>query len=193
MSLGLFGIAAASFAATNVDNLVVTTAQYAAAPAERVRRITTGQLVGYAVVVAISAAGAATLFEIPTRWIGLLGLVPLALGLRGLVALARRRDTPAGARWPLAAGVTTAALVTIGLGADNLAVYIPLFKEHSVGAGAVVVAYFTVFDVALCVGAWRAGRHPRAVALIERVGHWLSPLVYCVIGVVVLVAAGTLR
>jgi len=191
--LGLLGIAAASFAATNVDNLVVTTAQYAAAPAERVRRITTGQLVGFAVVVAVSAAGAAALFEIPTRWIGLLGLVPLALGLRGLVALARARGAPGGSRWPVAGGVTTTALVTIGLGADNLAVYIPVFKEHSVAAGAVVVLCFSVFDVALCLGAWRAGRHPRAVGLIERVGHWLSPLVYCIIGVVVLVVAGTLR
>lgn len=193
MGFGLLGVAAVSFAATNVDNLVVTTAQYAAAPVDRVRRITAGQLCGFAVVLGVSAGGAAALFEIPTRWIGLLGLVPLVLGLRGLVALVRSPDTPWGSRWPVAGGFTTAALVTIGLSADNLAVYIPLFREHTVAAGAVVAACFTVFDVALCAGARLAGRHRRTVGFLQRVGSWLSPLVYCVIGVVVLIGAGTIR
>lgn len=189
MGFELLGVAAASFAATNIDNLAVTTAQYSAAPPKRVRRTTTGQLLGFAVV---TAAAAAALFEVPTRWIGLLGLVPLILGVRGLVALVRSHGAPDDRRWPVAAGVTTAALVTIGVGGDNLAVYIPLFKEHSVVAGAVVVVCFTVFDLALCVAAWLIGRHPRTVRLLERVGSWLSPLVYCAIGVVVLIEAGTI-
>jgi cadmium resistance protein CadD (predicted permease) len=86
----LVGVAGGSFISTNIDNFVVTTAQFAAAPPQRVRRVAAGQLLGFAFIVLVSAAAAGALFELPTRWVGLLGLVPLALGIRGLVALRHR-------------------------------------------------------------------------------------------------------
>jgi len=188
--LSLAGIAAASFASTNVDNLVLTTAQVAAAPAHRTRRIVIGQLLGFAVIVLIGVIVATALFEIPTRWIGLLGLVPLALGIRGLLAL-RRASGDRATKWPLAAGLWTSALITIGNGGDNLAVSIPLLRESSGADRALVVAIFVVLDVLLCTIAVLAGRHPRTVRGIERFGVLATPVLYCVIGVVVLVRAGT--
>ena len=92
MAAGLgadLGVAAAAFVGTNVDNCVVTMAMVAGAPLERAHRIAAGQVIGFAVLVAVSAAAAAVLFEFSTAVVGLLGLVPLAIGVRGLVGLAR--------------------------------------------------------------------------------------------------------
>ncbi len=192
----LIGIAAVSFVSTNIDNFLLASAQYAAAPPHRVRRITIGQLLGFALVVTASAAGAAALFEIPTAWIGALGLIPLALGVRAFLGLARRganRDREANTRWPVAGGVITAALVTVGSSGDNLAVYIPLFHESTLLGGAAVVLCFIVFDLLLCWGAFALGRHPRTQGAVGRTGAWLTPIVYCIIGVVVLVRAGSLH
>ena len=114
----------------------------AGAPEERARRIALGQVIGFVVLVAVAAAAAALLFEFSAAVVGLLGLVPLAIGLRGLATLVQRRhdgedeEKPGrGRRRPLRAeqravgrSLTAATLITISAGGDNLAVYIPLFR-----------------------------------------------------------------
>jgi cadmium resistance protein CadD (predicted permease) len=187
----LLGLAAGSFVSTNVDNFVVTTAQFAAAPAHRVRRIVAGQLAGFLLLVAVSVAGAVVLFELPVRWVGLLGLVPIVLGIRGLLAL-RRPPDQRDPKWPVAAGFFTAGLVTIGNGGDNLAVYIPVLRQSDLAQGAFIVACLIVFDVAMCAGAYVLGRHPRTLGTLERAGAYAIPVLYCAIGVVVIVRAGTI-
>src|SRR5271156_393682 len=78
----------------------------AGAPVERAHRIAAGQVFGFALLVAVAAAAAALLFEFSAAVVGLLGLVPLAIGVRGLVGLRRARpgedanETAAGGgRW----------------------------------------------------------------------------------------------
>ena len=131
MSAGLpavLGLAAGAFVGTNIDNAAVTVAMIAAAPPARARRIALGQVIGFVVLVIAAIAMAVLLFEIPTRIIGLLGLVPLALGLRGLLALRHPEERSRVARRAVGSGVVAATLITIGAGGDNLAVYIPLFR-----------------------------------------------------------------
>ena len=65
----------------------MTAALIAGSPPERAHRIALGQVVGFMAVVALAAAAAAVLIEFSPRVVGLLGLVPLALGLRGLLRL----------------------------------------------------------------------------------------------------------
>ncbi len=216
MAAGLgadLGVAAAAFVGTNVDNCVVTMAMVAGAPLERAHRIAAGQVIGFAVLVAVSAAAAAVLFEFSTAVVGLLGLVPLAIGVRGLVALVRAhpepevkpRVEPTGGgrrRWPWRGGTTgerravgrsftAAALVTIAAGGDNLAVYIPLFRVGgATNVGAIVVA-FVVGEVLVTWLILTGGRHPKARSVMLRLGHLAVPVLLCCIGVLVMVQAGT--
>ena len=217
MSAGLgadLGVAAASFVGTNVDNCVVTMAMVAGAPLGRAHRIAAGQVLGFALLVAVAAAAAALLFEFSTAVVGLLGLVPLAIGVRGLVVLRRGRDGAeaeaeasvqpgAGRRgWrrrgrtrpeqrAVGRGFTAAALVTVAAGGDNLAVYIPIFR---VGGATNVVAIVAVFMAGEVLVTWLAltgGRHPKARGAMLRLGHLAVPVLLCCIGVLVMVQAGT--
>ena len=188
----LVGIAVGSFVSTNIDNFVVTTAQFSAAPPQRVWRVVAGQFLGFAFIVLVSAAAAGALFELPTRWVGLLGLVPIALGIRGLMALRHRNQAQYDAQTSVAPGLVTAALVTVGNGGDNLAVYIPILRASKLAEGAFFLLCLLVLDALLCAGALLLGRHPRTLVFVGKAGAYLIPVVYCVIGVIVLVRSGTL-
>jgi cadmium resistance protein CadD (predicted permease) len=186
------GLAAGAFLGTNVDNALVTATMVATAPPRRAHRIATGQVIGFSVLVVAAIAMALLLFEVPARVIGLLGLVPLSLGLRGLVELRRpgRRDRLA--RRAVGSGLVAAAVVTLGAGGDNLAVYIPLLRVSHLAGGVATVLVFTVGEVLLTILVLWAGGHQRARAVVARIGVVAAPLLYCAIGIVVLAQAGTL-
>ena len=74
---------------------------------------------GFVAVVALAAAGAVVLIEFSPKVVGLLGLVPLALGLRGLLRLRTTKGGVAVTRRAVGSGFTAAMLVTIAAGGDN--------------------------------------------------------------------------
>jgi cadmium resistance protein CadD (predicted permease) len=208
------GIAAAAFVGTNVDNCFVTMAMVAGAPLERAHRIAAGQVFGFVALVAASVAGAAVLFEFSTAVVGLLGLVPLALGVRGLVGLRRAHPEEevgtGGAEVAGGAGgrgrgrsrrrteqravgrsFTAAVLVTVAAGGDNLAVYIPLFRVGGATNLAAIAAVFVAGEVVVTWLVLTGGRHPKARAVMLRLGAVAVPVLLCGIGVLVMVQAGT--
>jgi cadmium resistance protein CadD (predicted permease) len=184
-------VALTAFVGTNVDNALVTTAMVATAPPERATRIAVGQLVGFTILVAVAAGTAVALFEFSTRIIGLLGLVPLAIGLRGLVGLRHAQGRSDPAKRAVGSGVIAAVLISIASGGDNLAVYIPLFRVAGTASIVSIAAVFAAGELLLSLFVLVAGRHPQARELVRRIGVVATPILYCAIGVLVLVQAGT--
>ena len=210
MAAGLgadLGVAAAAFVGTNIDNCVVTMAMVAGAPLERAHRIAAGQVFGFALLVAVAAAAAALLFEFSAAVVGLLGLVPLAIGVRGLVGLwrarsdgeddeaaagsGRRRSGRGPAQRAVGRSFTAAVLVTISAGGDNLAAYIPLFRVGGASNLGALAAVFVVGEAAVTWLVLTGGRHPRARGVMLRIGQVAVPVLLCCIGVLVMVEAGT--
>jgi cadmium resistance protein CadD (predicted permease) len=185
------GLAAGAFLSTNIDNGLVAVAMVATAPPQKAKRIAYGQLFGFVVLVIAAAAAAIALFDVPARAIGLLGLVPLALGIRGLIDLRHAEGRQRVARRAVGGGIVAAALVTIGAGGDNLAVYIPLFRVANTGGLIATAVVFIAGEVLLTMFVLSAGRHPRTRAITTRIGTIAAPLLYCVIGVLVLIEANT--
>ena len=195
------GIAAAAFVGTNIDNCVVTMAMVAGAPLDRSHRIAIGQVVGFTILVAAAAAAAAVLYEFSPAVVGLLGLVPLAIGVRGLVGLRGAAGQPGDAATAprrrgatdraVGRSLTAAALVTIGAGGDNLAAYIPLFRVGGTSNLLAIVTVFVAGEVGVTAIVLAGGRHPRTRTSMTRLGAVAVPVLLCGIGVLVMVEAGT--
>ncbi|MEE6256903.1 cadmium resistance transporter [Plantactinospora sonchi] len=181
--------AAGVFAATNVDDIVVLTVLFVAArTAGRPRpwQIVVGQYAGIGALVTASVAAAAGLLVIPEPWTGLLGLVPLALGVRALL----NRDD-AGPPEPVS-GTLGVAAVTVANGADNIAVYAPVFRTVGPADAGTYLLVFVVLVGLWCAVAAGLGGHSRVIRLVTRAGHWLVPALFVAIGLAILVGSGVL-
>jgi cadmium resistance protein CadD (predicted permease) len=167
----------------------------AGAPVERAHRIAAGQVAGFLVIVAAAAAAAAVLFEFSPKVVGLIGLVPLAIGVRGLLGLrsARGRADRESSVTQRAVGrsFTAAALVTIAAGGVNLAVYIPLFRVGGATRLAVIALVFVAGEIGLTALVLAGGRHPKARSVMTRFGVLAVPVLLCAVGALVMVEAGT--
>jgi cadmium resistance protein CadD (predicted permease) len=138
----------------------------------------------------VSAVAALGLTVLPDDWVGLLGLVPFGLGVRGLVAAVRSGDDDAPA--PVATGLLSVAGVTIANGADNISVYTPMFRTIGVADSLLTVAVFAVLVAAWCAaGSW-LGSHQKVIAVVRRFGRWIVPAVFMLIGTLIVIESGVI-
>jgi cadmium resistance protein CadD (predicted permease) len=176
---GAIPAGAAAFAATNVDDLFLLVAWFAAGRT-RARSIVAGQYLGIGALFAASAAASAVSLVVPEDWLRWLGLLPLLLGIKLLVSAGKEDE--AGE----AAGVGAVTAVTVANGADNIAVYVPLFANSSALAIALMGAVFAVLLALWCLAARWLVHHPAAGAPLRRHGPPLVPWVLVALGVWIL-------
>jgi cadmium resistance protein CadD (predicted permease) len=82
--------------------------------------------------------------------------------------------------------------VTIANGADNIAVYTPLFRAMSLADVATTIIVFLLLIAVWCAAGRMLGSHRGATTVIERWGHWLVPAVFIAIGLVIVVESNVL-
>jgi cadmium resistance transport/sequestration family protein len=180
--------AAGMFAGTNVDDIIILTVLFLTSRTNgkpRPWQIVAGQYLGFGVLVAISVIGALGLTVVPDRWVGLLGLVPIALGVRRLLKARLATREAAAASPVVAGGLVSVAAVTIANGADNTSVYTPAFRTLGSTDSLVTVAVFATLIAAWCGTASWLGSHRHVVTFVERFGHWLVPTIFVVIGALI--------
>jgi cadmium resistance protein CadD (predicted permease) len=169
-----------TFAVTNVDDICLLTLYFARrVPA---RRVVAGQYIGFSAIILLSLIGALAALVIPQGWSRLLGVLPLALGIRELYQRALQKTPTSKAS---GCGVMSIALITLSNGADNVGVYVPFFVANLHHLWLILTCY------GLLVGMWcRVGRglgsHSAVLRVIDRWGHWLMPIVLIGVGVYIL-------
>jgi cadmium resistance protein CadD (predicted permease) len=185
------GTAAAAFAATNVDDIVVLAVLFASRDDRlRGRQIVAGQALGITVLVVAALAVGAGLLALADRWVGLLGLIPIAFGVRGLRALRAGRD--ADEPPPLTVGALGVASITVANGGDNVAIYAPLFATMGADAFATTIAVFAVGVAVWCAAGRVIGSHPAVMRTVARTGRVAVPLVLIALGAFIVLESGLL-
>lgn len=185
------------FAATDVDDLLMLSAFFADSTL-RPRAIVIGQFAGIGVLTAVSVVAAFLALAIPQGWIALLGLVPLALGIRGAYSLWRSRESggadddadelraaEARAEQSTHSQWMAVAAVTIANGGDNLGVYIPVFSQQP-SAIPIYAAVFLVMTAVWCAAGHWLVHHPVLGRRIREYGHVALPFVLIAIGLHIL-------
>lgn len=191
LSGSLLATAIVAFLGTTIDDVIILTALFMARRATgrpTARAIVTGQYAGFVVIIAVALLAAGGLAIVPDRWVGLLGLVPIAFGVWGLWRLRGGDDD---SRPPPATSATRIATITFANGADNISVFTPLFRDlHATGA-LLATALFLILLGVWCVLGALLGSHRAVVASLGRVSHWLVPVVFIAVGVLILITSGT--
>ncbi len=183
---------AVSFAATNIDDIFVLTLFFGQV-GRRLRRwhVVAGQYLGFSALVAISLVGYFARFIVSPAWIGLLGLLPIALGVRHLLRRHESEEEEVGAR--RAAGVLSVAAVTFANGGDNIGIYTPLFAASDPASLLVMLAVFFVMLALWCVAGFFIGNHPAVKRTLDRYGHIIVPFVLIGLGIYIIIESGTLK
>jgi cadmium resistance protein CadD (predicted permease) len=185
------------FASSNIDDVLVLLGFFADSQFKR-SAIVLGQYLGIGALYLTSAAASLVSLVLDPAYVGLLGVVPIALGVAQLVKRSgakTRHRTDRGlhpSANPMNQTLVVAA-VTIANGADNLAIYVPLFGTVSAHAIAVIGVVFVIMTGVWCAVAFWLVRHPMLGAPIRRHGRRAMPFVLIGLGMFVLIQAGSRR
>ena len=176
-----------SYISTNLDDLFLLTFLYLQLTSRGRWRILAGRFLGIGALVAVSLLGAYGLTFVPEQYIRLLGLVPIGLGVKEWLAYRRDgEDDEAEAADGRAAGLSSAALLTIASGADNIGVYIPLFAGFSGGQIGIMLMIYALMTILFCLVGERLAELPRLRGLLERYQHILVPVIFIALGIYIL-------
>jgi len=179
-----------AFASTNIDDLFIL-ALFFGDKRFSVRDICWGQYLGIGLLVTLSYLGAHLGRWIDLRYIGLLGFIPIYLGIRQFCELFCRSGSkdpdPLHKKINLSQGFWAVSSVTFGNGGDNIGTYIPLFSTLDNSQLAVMLFIFLVMVGIWLITANYLARHPMLAKTIDRYGHLITPVVLFLLGVYILI------
>jgi cadmium resistance transport/sequestration family protein len=199
-------VGTSSFAATNIDDLVLLSLYFSQATTQQKRRaIVLGQYLGITVLVAVSLLTALTALVIPEEYIGLLGILPILLGVKQLLtsdtshavllpaelphSTSEIRQTFAGLLHPDIYSITA---VTMANGSDNIAIYTPLFASASLLRLVLILLVFVGMLALWCLIAYKLVQQPLILQFLQRWGSVLMPFVLIGLGLSIMAESGTL-
>ena len=189
---------AIAFVATNIDDLFVLMLFFVQVDSSFTKfQIYLGQYLGFTAIIACSLMGFFGGLIIPQHWIGLLGLLPIFLGIRAIVAPPEEGEIQ-GAALPntvftrfllrfFKPKTLSVAIVTFANGGDNIATYIPLFGSMELQPLVIVlVVFFGLIAVWCTVANWLAN-HPAIAPVLEQYNRILVPIVLIGLGIYILI------
>jgi cadmium resistance protein CadD (predicted permease) len=168
-------LAAVMFAATNADDLVLLGIFFSQSET-RPRTVVLGQLAGIGSLTAISYTASMLTLAVPHTWLPLIGVIPVAIGIRSLCRSLGDDAPPVAITWWAIAGITMAN------GADNLGVYIPAFAIQTSLQKVLTGVTFGLLTLAWCAVAWCAVRHPSLRPWVGQACRHAAPFVLIGIG-----------
>ncbi|MBM0740454.1 cadmium resistance transporter [Phormidium sp. CLA17] len=198
-----------AFAATNVDDFVILLLFFAQVNATfRPHHIVSGSYWGFAALIALSSVGFFGGLVVSSTWIGLLGILPIILGIKQLVQReqedAQVQDVtnesfPRSNRHPLVVALTKllhpqaykVAAVTFANGGDNIGIYVPLFAASDAIALGVILSVFFLLKGAWCYTAYRSAQNSRIAYVLARYGRTVVPFLLVGLGLFILWKNGT--
>ncbi len=181
--LVIIPIAAMAFAATNLDNLILLVS-FLSIPSVRVGSIFLGFITGMLILTGLSATATLLPALIPVKYLGLLGIIPVTVGIKELIAAKSKTGSASQIAVPAAPSSTFSAVVLtqISNGSDTIITLAPLIADSVPGAVILILVTFVAMAMLLWHIARRVHSQPAIAALTERYGRYLAPIVLILVG-----------
>ncbi len=185
-----------AFISTNIDDIFILTLFFGNKHFKP-REIIIGQYLGISSLIAISFVASLAGLVIDKMYIGLLGLIPIYLGIKGLIVLfgnSKNKDSDEELRTDSERNnIFVVAGVTIANGGDNIGIYTPLFATLTTSGTVTMIIVFLVMTILWCVIAKYLTAHPSIAQLVDKYGHILTPFVLIALGVFIFLESGSLK
>jgi cadmium resistance transport/sequestration family protein len=193
--------AAITFAATNIDDIFILMLFFSQTDKGfHLWHIVAGQVAGFTALILISLLGFFGGLVLPRAWIGLLGLVPIILGVRHWLNRAHedeleeseKEQVRKSRRSSALAAVTSVAVITFSNGGDNLGIYTPLFASLNLARLLLTLVVFYALLAVWCLIGFFIARHKTFAHVITHYGHLIVPFVLVALGFYIIIQNGTL-
>ncbi|MEH1941581.1 MAG: cadmium resistance transporter [Nostoc sp.] len=184
---------AIAFIATNIDDIVILLLFFSQINANfRPRHIVTGQFLGFTVLLILSLPGLFGGLVLSKSWIGLLGLLPMSIGISSLVnreedsseeIIAATEETEASTFTSFfSPQAYSVAAVTIANGSDNISVYVPLFASSNLESFLVIIGLFFLLLGVWCYVAYKLTNNRVIADVLTRYINNIVPFVLIGLG-----------
>lgn len=185
--------AAVAFSATNIDDILILLLFFSQINATfRPQNIVLGQYLGFIILLILSLPGFFGGLIIPQHWIGLLGLLPIAIGISSLInhqedslekIIAETTESETSTITNFFSPQTySVAAVTIANGSDNISVYMPLFASSNLSSFLVIISLFLLLLGIWCYAAYKLTHQKTIADVLTRYGNNLVPFVLIGLG-----------
>jgi cadmium resistance transport/sequestration family protein len=197
-----------AFIATNIDDIIILLLFFSQVDVNfRRRHIVVGQYLGFTFLIIASLPGFFGGLVVPREPIGLLGLLPIAIGIKQLVSREKEiaqvqtvgRFKQTSSSNPIGSFLLSVlnpqtykvAAVTIANGGDNISIYIPLFAGIKPASLAVILGTFFFMVGVWCAIAYLLTRQPTIAHILSRYGKHVVPFVLIGLGLLIMYDRGT--
>jgi len=185
----IIGVTAGAFLATNLDNLLLLATMYS-----RYFRhpwtVTAGYFAGMTLIAVITIMIGEVGEFIPLAYLGLLGVIPMMMGLLALWKLFRHSEAEA-VESKFAGNSALAiffALIAIQLsnGTDTIITFSTLYADSSDPSDYIVLPTFYAMVTIFSGLAYYSVRHPKLSQSLSRYGQYITPFILILVGFYIL-------
>lgn len=191
-----------TFSATNIDDIFILMLFYSQSAAIYPRRaIIGGQYLGFTWLILISLLGFLAGLVVPRPVIGLLGLIPVILGVRAWLNRNKEDENEDEEResveatgknsrglWSATLGV---AAVTFANGGDNIGIYTPLFAGSSATDLIIILIVFYILLGVWCFAGYAVSKQPHVAHVLTHYAHYIVPFVLIALGIFIMYESGS--
>lgn len=197
-----------AFTATNIDDIIILMLFFAQLNNQfRRRHIFVGQYLGFFAIIIASLPGFFGSFLIPRAWIGLLGILPIAIGIKQLFHRETENLEIQTVNTSLKASSDNTILnfilsiispqtykvaaVTFVNGGDNISIYIPLFAGNSFINLIIILIVFIIMKGVWYASAYLLARQALIANVLTQYGKNAVPFILIALGLYLMYDRGT--
>jgi cadmium resistance protein CadD (predicted permease) len=203
-----------AFTVTNIDDMMILLLLFSQSDSSfRKRHIFIGQYLGFFAIIMLSLPGFFGGLFIQREWLGLLGILPIAIGMKQLINQQTESTEGTGVQtvnpdFPrllhpnpvfsfflsiLHPNTYQVAAVTIANSGDNISVYIPLFAGQDFVSLGIIIAVFLAMVGVGCGIAYLLTSQVTIGYILSRYGRAIIPFILMALGLFILYDRGTFK
>jgi len=187
-----------AYVTTEIDDLLVLLVLFSKASTKREKAsIILGKYLGISILCGCCGYFVSYISKLNTAWVGLLGVVPILMGIKSAVDAIKHRSEPDkfSSKFGIGSFFITALevmVITLASSGDNIAVYISFFTSVHGMEYIIVAIVFFIMQAIWCTIAILIVNEKSIKQYISQSSRLLIPMLFIALGIYIMVKDGTI-